>query len=158
MYRKDRRRAAALYLGGGIALVVCIALIVFLVYALTLRTEYRAMCLEINDAVLAANVAERSIERGGESRALDESTLMYYDIFLLDRHTVVFNRKTAEPNSKSILIHLGENTLCFTGQEDGSAINIRWETPDSSRGYTVRSQTSFMQLSAYLSNYLRRES
>lgn len=157
MYKRDRRRAAALFVGGGIALAVCAALVVFLVYTLALRTEYRKTCFAINDAILAARGTEMTVERGGERWPLDEKTLAYYNQNLLERNTVVFDRRQAALNEKSILLYLGENRLSFTGLEDGSAINIRWETPEETRSYTVRSSmVTFSQYSAYLSNYVRR--
>ncbi len=156
MNKRDKYRAAALYLGGGLALGLCAALIVFVAYTLALRTEYRETCFAINDAVLAARGMEMTVERGGEQWPLDERTLDYYNQNLLQQNTVVFNRRRIPLNEKSILLHLGENRLCFTGLEDGSAINVLWETPDRSRSFTVRSAITFNQYSAYLSNYIRR--
>lgn len=99
----------------------------------------------------------RSVSAAGSPWPLDEKTLTYYNQNLLDRNTAVFDRRQAELNEKSILLYLGESRLCFTGLEDGSAINIRWETPGETRSYTVRSSmVTFSQYSAYLSNYVRR--
>ena len=155
MFRKENFISLALYLCGGVAIGVCLALIVYMVYVLQLRTEYRATCLEINDAILAAG-EEASIERDGAVWPLDQTTLDYYNMRLLDEGTVVYNRRAAALNARSIIIHLGDDRLSFTGLEDGSAINIRWETSGKTRYYTVRSSVSFMQLTAYLSNYIRK--
>ena len=157
MYKKDRIRRAALYLCCILALGICLALIGYFVYILRLRTEYRAFCMEINDAILATEPEEALVRRGDGEWPADRDLLDYYDIQLRDAKTVVFNRKAAEPDEKSIYLILHDGILCYTGMEDGSAVNLRWETDAGLRAYTVRSDNiSFMQLSAYLSNYARR--
>lgn len=157
MYKRDRRQGAALFIAGGLAILVCLALIAFFVHILALRTEYRAFCMEVNDAVLAARGTEMTVERGGESWPLNFETLDYYDRNLMAEKTVVFNRKSAEPNEKSITLRFSGAALTLTGQEDGSRINIRWEADGKTRSYTIRSESiSFMQYSAFLSNYIRK--
>ena len=156
MYKNTRRITALLYIGGGIEFGTCLALIEIIIWALELRTEYRNFCFEINDVILASASEGRSISRGSASWPLDEKTLSYYEQNMLGRNTLVFNRKLAPLDDRSIILNLGPGQLCFTGQEDDSAINIRWETPDQIRSYTVRSSdVTFRQFSAYLSNYIR---
>ncbi len=157
MYLKQKANAALLYLAGFLAVGICLALIVFFVHILVLRTEYRAVCLEINDVILQTSPDELSVSRGGETWPLDENTLEYYNIRLLDASTVVYSRKDGEEDARSIVIFLGSYRLSYTGIEDDSAIRIRWDGPSGHRSYLVRSDdVSFRQFSAYLSNYVRR--
>ena len=156
MYRKDKIRTLALFLGGGLALAVCVGLIAFMAYSLQLRTEYRAACLEINEAILATGPEEAQIGRSGERWPVNQQVLDFYNMRLLDEGTLVFSRRSADTDEQSIFLYLEGGTLSFTGLEDGSAIGIRWETPERTRTYTVRSVTSYMQYTAYLSNYVRR--
>ncbi len=157
MYKRDRRRGAALFIAGGLAIGVCVARIVSVAHILILRTEYRAFCMEVNEAVLAARGTQMTVERGGESWPLSFETLDYYDRNLMAEKTVVFNRKSAEPDAKSITLRFSGAALTLTGQEDGSRINIRWEAGGKTRSYTIRSESiTFMQYSAYLSNYVRK--
>ena len=125
MYKKDRAKAAALYICGGLAIGSCIALIIFFIHTLKLRTEYRAVCLEINDAILASRIEDDLIIRGDESAPLTQKTADYYDAFLLDSNTAVFNRKVREVNDKSIQLCFNGSILSFTGYGDGSEIHIR---------------------------------
>ena len=157
MYKKDKAKAAAVYTCGMIAAGVCIALIAFFVYTLSLRTEYRKVCLEINDHILTSPASSNFVLKGGMTYPLSDQILEYYNMALLGDNTVVFNRKECEPTAKSIVLVISECTLTFTGLEDGSAVNVRWDTPEDSRSYTLRSSSvSFMQMSAYMNNYLRR--
>jgi len=157
MYKKDKAKAGALYACGFVAIGACVALIIFFISILSLRSEYKKVCLEINDHILATPAEENFILRDEKTYPLSDQVLEYYNMALLGENTVVFNRKECEPTAKSIVLALGDSTLTFTGLEDGSAINVRWVTPEETRNYTLRSSTtSFMQMSAYLSNYLRR--
>ena len=157
MFRREKGKGALLYLGAFAALGTCLALIVFFVHILVLRTEYRAVCLEINDVILATDPETVTVTRGGETWPLDAQTLDFYNIRLLDADTVVYSRRDGEINERSILISLGAYRLSFTGLEDGSSIRILWDGPSGHRSYLVRSSAiSFRQYSAYLSNYIRR--
>ena len=158
MYIKDKVKAGLLYLFGFIAVGAAVALIVCFVSILHLRTEYRAFCLEVNDAILATSAEERFIGRGEEKLPLDTETLDYYDMLLLADGAQVISRDAAEPNGRSIVIFLGEDRLTLTSvEQDGSLINLRWETAEGVRSYNVRStQVSFMSLAAYYTNYARR--
>ena len=85
------------------------------------------------------------------------AVLDYYNQNLMASKTIVFNRKSAEPDAKSITLRFSGSALTFTGQEDGTRINLRWESGGKTRSYTVRSEDiTFMQYSAYLSNYIRK--
>ena len=97
-----------------------------------------------------------TVERGGESWPLSMEVLDYYDSNLMGEKTVVFNRRGAEPNEKTIVLHFSGCTLSFTGLEDGSRIAVTWQTSERTRRYSLRSDNiSFMQYSAYLTNYVR---
>ena len=158
VYKKDRAKAAALYTCGAIAIGICVALISFLVYVLHLRTEYRATCLEINDQILISPASQNFIQRGEDVFPMSDDLLEYYNMLLLRNDVIVFNRKECELTDKSIALHISDNRLTFTGLEDGSALGIRWETSDGTKTYTVRSSViSFMQMNAYLSNYIRAQ-
>ena len=157
MYKKDRLKAALLYGFGTLAIGSCVALIVFFIFTLRLRTEYREVCLEINDAILACAQEDNTIRRGGESAPLSTKATDYYDKFLLDADTAVFNRKVRGLTDRSIRLCFPDHTLALTGYGDGSEIAVRWETPEGVKCYTVRnSVTTFMQLDAYMENILRQ--
>lgn len=143
-----------LTLCGGVAIAAMLALIVFFVHTLSLRSDYRDTCMEINAAILAVPAETCTAEQFGEVWPADDALLNFYDRWLLDRHVTAFSRKDAEPSESSITLGVGPNTLRLTGLEDGTAVALRWETPDGISTYTVRTTgVTFMQLSAYMQNY-----
>jgi hypothetical protein len=158
MYLKYKIKTVLLYVCGFIAVGACVALIAWFVSILRLRTEYRAFCLEVNDVILATPAKERSIQQGDKELPLSMEALDYYNMLLLDSNVVVISREDAEPTDSSIRIILGDKSLIFTNVEkDGSLIALRWETPEGTRSYFVRSgQVSFMSMSAYFKNLARR--
>ena len=157
MYKKDVLKTCLLYLAGGLAIGICVALIIFFVYTLQLRTEYRQTALEINEYVLAYQEKGSTVTWKGKTYPLSEACLDYYNRFLLDAKTVVAGRRSMEPTERSIILSFGGGKLTFTqAHEDGYSTNIRWETPDGVKNYEVASQTTFMQMAAYISNYTRR--
>lgn len=130
--------------------------IAFTVYVLALRTDYKETALEINDAILAAG-KQAAISRGGETFKASGDVTDYYNRFLLDTYTQVYSRKSTQKTDDTITIELGENSLSYTGLEDGTAIGICWETPEKRKDFRVRSLTTFMQLGAFFDNYSRKE-
>jgi len=155
-YRAYKIKSSLLYVFGTLALGIAVVMIGFMVHILSLRSEYRSFCLEINDAVLASPAGSSSISRDGESAPLTDAALNYYDVFLLDEGTLVYNRRAAEPTDRSITISLPRKTLTFTPLDEGTAVNLRWETPEGVRSYSVRAAyITFEQLSSYLDTYLR---
>ncbi len=157
MYKKDRIKACLLYGFGALAIGSCVALIVFFIFTLRLRAEYREVCLEINDTILASAQKDSTICRGGESAPLSAKVTDYYEKFLLDANTAVFNRKVRGITERSIRLCFPDHTLALTGYGDGSEIAVRWETPEGVKCYTVRnSVTTFLQLDAYMENTLLR--
>ena len=155
MTREKTVRKRFLFLGCAVAVGMAIAFISFFIYILVLRTEYRATRLEINEAVLNANIGSASIERGGESWPLSRDVLEYYNKQILGDGMTVFNWKGAEPDENSISICLGEKTLCFTEAGDSSVIYLSWCTPEIQKTYSIRGPAgSFRQASAYLSRYI----
>lgn len=157
IYVKDRRKARLLFLSGGIAILACVALIVFFVHILVLRTEYREACLEMNDRILAAQKGDPgSIRLGERSCPLNEAALNYYDIFLLDEKTVVYNRKSFEEDDSCLILSFSDCRLVLKDLDAGVRIGLRWETPEGVRCYSVAcGNYSFMQLGSYFSNLYR---
>ncbi len=156
MYRKQKWQRRLLFLTGGTAIGICLALIVFFIYILVLRTEYRATCLEVNDVILHSDLRQGTVERNGKEWPLSREVLEYYNMRLMGENVTVYSRRDANPNEKSIWIRLGDYTLCFTGLEDGHAIHVSWKTPRERKSYMLRSESvSFVQDSAFLSNYVR---
>ena len=157
MYKKYRRKTVLLYICGTVAIGACAALIAFTVWILALRTEYKKACLEINDKMLASSEDQCFVVKEGKKYPLSMDAKNYYDQVLLEKKAVVYNRKPCEPDEKSIVLQLSDCTLSFTGMEDGTAFNLRWETPDKTRYYSVRSTNyTFTNLNSYLKNYLRK--
>ncbi len=158
MYLKYKIKTVLLYVCGFIAVGACVALIAWFVSILRLRTEYREFCLGVNEVILATPAKARFIRQGDKELPLSMDALDYYNMLLLDGSVTVISREDAEPKDSSIRILLGEDQLIFTNVEkDGSLIALRWETPEGSRSYFVRSgQVSFMSMSAYFKNYARR--
>ena len=158
VYRADRRRAIVLYVCGGAAILVCVALIAFFIHALHLRTEYRAFCLEVNDAILASyGQDDRTISEGDKSCPLDNIGLNYYDQIFLDAKTVAYSRRSFEANDRSLILSFSGSRLILRELQDGYWIGIRWETPEGTRCYRIASANySFMQMEAYFKNALRR--
>ena len=155
MYRRDRSKTILLYLGGALAVGAALLLIGFFVYTLALRTEYRAFALEVNDEILGCPAADREIARGETRLPLSAFYLDYYDKILLDQGTAVVDRKVREPEKSSIALILGEKRLWFI-RVDNTLVNLRWETPEGVRGYTVRCDLiTFAQMNAYFTNLAR---
>ena len=155
MYRRDRSKTILLYLGGALAVGAALLLIGFFVYPLALRTEYRAFALEVNDEILGCPAEEREIARGETRLPLSAFDLDYYDKILLDQGTAVVDRKVREPEKSSIALILGEKRLWFI-RVDNTLVNLRWETPEGVRGYTVRCDLiTFAQMNAYFTNLAR---
>ena len=149
---KTKRRT--LLLCAGLAILVSLAVIAFFVWGLQLRTGYRAMCLEINDAVLATPPDKAIISRDGGEWPADESMVDYLNQFLL-RVKTPFSRRETPENEQSIVLSLQGGRLSYT-ELPNDAIAIRWETPEDTKSYTVRSSTAFRRLSAYVNSYLKQ--
>ena len=158
MYQKDRRRTAALYIGGGLAFVLCLGVIVFLIWSMAMKNSYRDLCLEINDAILAAPAGSCTIGRGENEYPADADTLDYYDRFLLAERVMPYSRRPVPADDRTIILSIGaDRQLLLTGIEGDTAVNLRWITPEGEQSYTVRATTvSFSQLSAYYANLSRR--
>ena len=157
MYKKYQRKTILLYVCGGLAIGICIALIVFIVWVLTLRTEYKQTCLEINNKILASTEDQRFILKDGEKYPMSFEVLDYYNQYLLDKKSMVFSRKADELADKSIVLKFSDNTLTFAGIEDETAVLLTWETPSETKHYKVRNENyTFRSLNSYIKNYLRK--
>ena len=158
VYKKDRIRTVVLYVCGAVAVLSCVALIAFFIFTLHLRTEYRACCLEINDRILASYAQEdRTIRMGNESCPMDGAVQDYYDRILLDAKTIVYNRRSFEPDDKCLILEFSGCRLIFRDLREGHWIGLRWETPEGTRCYSVASgDYTFMQMTAFFQNTLRR--
>ena len=136
------------------AVLAAVGFLIFFVFMMVLRTEYKEIAFQINESILKASQPLISCE--GKTYPADKSALDFYDRFLLDRNTVVFGRSGPDPSESSIVLTLGKESLSFTGLEDGT-ISVCWRSGQGTKHYLVRSQTTFMQLSAYWKNYTRRQ-
>ena len=135
-------------------LIMVLSLGSFFVYTLILRTIYKNTALEINESFRKEGSV--TMIRGNESFSIPVSYAEYYDIFLLDRNTVVYSRKPVPAEEETIVLDFGKEQLSFTGLEDGSAIAVCWKTASAEKHFIVRSGTSFMQLNAYYRNCRRK--
>lgn len=157
MYKKYQRKTILLYVCGGLAIGICVALIVFIIWVMVLRTEYKQTCLKINDCILASTEDQRFILKDGERYPLSFEVLEYYNQYLLDKKSIVFSRKAVEPTDKSIVLRFSDNTLTFAEIEDGTAVHLIWETPSETKHYKVRNENyTFRSLNSYMKNYLRK--
>lgn len=157
VYLKDRRKAVLLYVCGAIAILAAAAMIAFLVFTLRLRAEYRDTCIEINEAILnSRGTSARTISKGGQSCPLDDRAADYYDMFLLDGKTVVYNRKSYEPDGSCLILSFPGSRLILKDIDAGIRIGVRWETEEGARCYSVACGTyTFMQLESYFKNMVR---
>ena len=130
------------------------AVIVFFVYTLRLRTIYRETAIEVNDAILAAN--DITLSCGSDTFEIAPAAVDYYNRFLLHGKTVVYSRKEVPETAQTIIVNISGSTLSFTGIDDGSAIAVKWKTPQDEKHFIVRSQITYMQLKAYFDNYKRK--
>ena len=137
------------------AICAAVGVTIFFIWTLHIRTDYKDTALEIN-LVLKDYQDRALIGQGGEYLPATSQVVNWYDIFLLDENTGVYSRKEEPVNDKTIYLVCGENTLSFTGFEDGSAIQVVWDTPDTHKSFRVRSLTTFRQLEAYYSNFRRK--
>ena len=136
------------------ALIMAMSVGIFFVYTLVLRTIYKNTALEINESFRKEDSV--TMIRGDESLRLPSSDVEYYDMFLLDRNTIVYSRKPVPADEETITLDFGKEQLSFTGADDGSAIAISWKTASAEKHFIVRSSTTFMQLSAYYKNCRRK--
>ena len=144
-----KRSRAALILTYTIVLGITLSVLIFFTYTLVLRTDYKSTALEINDAILSG--CNMTISRGEDTFPATQETADYYNRFLL-LQTDAFSRRSVPVTDKSIILRIGDNELSFTGLEDNSAIAVKWKTAADDKNYIVRSQITFLQLSAYFSN------
>ena len=144
-----KRSRAALILTYTIVLGITLSVLIFFTYTLVLRTYYKSTALEINDAILSG--CNMTISRGEDTFPATQETADYYNRFLL-LQTDAFSRRSVPVTDKSIILRIGDNELSFTGLEDNSAIAVKWKTAADDKNYIVRSQITFLQLSAYFSN------
>ena len=157
MYKKAKAHTALLYIFGTLAIGMCVALITFIVWILVLRTDYKKTCLEINDQIVMSPSDQNFVIRDGQTYPLSSEALNYYDEFLLDKKVIVYNRKAAEPDRNSIVMKINGRTLTFTGQDEGTSVNIRWETEAGVKNYSVRTGSiSYTMLNSYMKNYIRK--
>ena len=87
----------------------------------------------------------------------DSAVVNWYDKFLLDGNTGVYSRKEAATDERTIYLESGDCVLSFTGYEDGSSIQVIWDTPEKRSVFRVRALTTFTQLEAYYKNYVRKQ-
>ena len=144
-----KRSRAALILTYTIVIGITLSVLIFFTYTLVLRTDYKSTALEINDAILSG--CSMTISRGEDTFPATQETADYYNRFLL-LQTDAFSRRSVPVTDKSIILRIGDNELSFTGLEDNSAIAVKWKTAADDKNYIVRSQITFLQLSAYFSN------
>ena len=144
-----KRSRAALIMTYTIVLGITLSVLIFFTYTLVLRTDYKSTALEINDAILSG--CNMTISRGEDTFPATQETADYYNRFLL-LQTDAFSRRSVPVTDKSIILRIGDNELSFTGLEDNSAIAVKWKTAADDKNYIVRSQITFLQLSAYFSN------
>lgn len=157
MYKKDKIRTGLLWGFGALAVGICLAVIGLLVYSMVIRTAYRSLCMEINDAILAVSVEECSVGRNGETFPASAELLNYYDRFLLSEGTTAFNRRVIPADERTIVLAIGDNTLFLSGTDNNTAVNVCWVTADKTQSYTVRTEsTTFSQLASYYVNYKNR--
>ena len=135
---------------GAAGIIMAVAVGVFLGYTLALRTAYKETAYEINESFRTE--AAVTMRRGDEEFVLPVSSVQYYDQFLLQPKTAVYSRKAVPSTDETITLDFGKKKLSFTGLEDGSAIAVCWKTPEKEKHYIVRSNMTFMQLSAYYKN------
>ena len=136
------------------AFAAVIAVSVFLIYTLVLRTGYKEDALEINEAFHTHS--EAVLSRGDLSFKVQTTDIEYYDQFLLAKGTAVFSRKPVSETNDTIQISFGSEKLSFTGIEDGSAIALCWKTSEKEKHYIVRSQITIYQLNSYFENLHRK--
>lgn len=155
MTREAKWRKRFLYFSFATAIGIALAFIFFLGFILSLRTEYHATRLEINEAVLQTDIGSGSIKRGSESWPLSRDVLEYINRQFLGDGMAVFNRKGVEPDENSIWLCLGKETLCLTAAEDSSVIHLSWSTPEAKKTYSLRGPAGcFRQANAYLTRYI----
>ena len=156
-YSKTQKTKGALFTVCCIAaFVMAAAVIAFVVYVLVLRTNYKKTALEINEAFRTTAPESVLVAQGDTQLPADRQVTEYYNKFLLYEKTVVFNRKKTEKTEKTISIIIKDCEFDLTGVEDGSAVAIRWKTPEKEEFYTVRTEVTFIQLDAYFQNYKRK--
>ena len=136
------------------ALAMALGVVIFFIYTIVLRTEYKNAALDMNEPFRQS--ASVTLLRGDESFSVPTDQVEYYNTFLLDQNTTVFSKKQVPETEETITLDFGTQQLSFTGLEDGSAIAVSWKYPSGEKHYIVRSATMFMQLSAYYTNCRRK--
>ena len=164
VYKGDRNKSILLFVLGGIALSVMLGFIVFMIWALKLRTEYRTFCFEtVNQKVLEASaMSSRKLIMDGESCEISNKDLEYYNKILLDAKTLVASRKDILPDENSLTLEFAGARLIITDQggnkDDGWGLALRWEYKDEVKTYTIINggNFSFLNLQSYARSCFKR--
>lgn len=163
VYKGDRNKSILLFVLAGIAFAVALGFIIFMVWSLKLRTEYRGFCLDVNQKVLEARtMSSRRLSADGESCEISHSDLDYFNRLLLDGKTLVSSRKDIPPDEKSISLEFAGARLIITDQggdkDEGWLLALRWELKDEVRTYTILNggNYSFGNLRSYAARCFRQ--
>ena len=150
------KRIRPFYLVTALIVVLVLAAGAFFVHMLLVRTAYKQLCLEINDAILSAPPASCTVEQGGAVHQADEELLNCYNqYFLLPRVWPVRQEQVA-PDKDSILLHLGDSVLTLTDLGEGD-VNLCWQRDGESRGFTFNAgPAAFLKLQSYLRSAEKR--
>ncbi len=150
MYRKEKLGRAILFACAAAAILIGVALIVFFVHTVRLRNEFRMTRIRINEVMCASDLERCTLQCGDETLPLTQPSLTYYNMYLNSPYTLVYNRRRAPQTEQTITLRLQGGTLSLTGLEDGTAVNVCWESGGKTLSYTVRNEAqTFTQLTAY---------
>lgn len=151
------KRIRPFYLLAGAVVLAALVLLGCYGYLLGVRTDYKNLCVEINDAILSAPAENCTVEQGGQVWQADEALLDCYDAFLLLPQVWAVKREQAEPTEESIVLHLGADSLSLTELENGD-VNLLWQTAAGRRGFTLNAgPAAFRQLEMYLKTRAKTE-
>lgn len=149
-------RDTLLYILCGVSLLAAVMLIIFIVYTLVLRTNYKKMALEINETILEISADSVTVSRDGDVYPVTDEFLEYYNMFFTERKTVPFNRDEAPVSDRTLCFDFGKSQLYLSPYDDLTATNIRWVTEEGEHFFSVRGEITFTLLSSYYTAYTKR--
>ncbi len=142
------------------AVAIALAVIGYFVYALHLCTSYKNDCKTLNQAIVGSPDTLQTVARGTDKPLkITDQDLNYYASFLLDRQTVVAGRGGFEENEKTIVITLSgaRFSLSDAGTDrETSTVGVHITIGDRDLSYRVLTKTTWMQLSAWYTNFRYR--
>lgn len=154
-YTGEKIRSGLFHGFCALVLLVILATLGFMIYAITLRTVWHDHRTELNSDFAEAYTRGAEISCGDLELAMTDADLDYFHRFLYQSNTVIYRMGDREATERSITLSLPEGTLVFTPLEDGERIHLQWSREEETRGYYFKGYVDYSHLESYFGNCVR---